>query len=293
MKFFYFYFQNAANNPRLHGDIILQQSEVSHWQVEGEGSMQEIRSVCSCTCNSCNPFQQINRRETDINPLDQEDNEFQTVCGDNIAGLRCSSTMRWYSTESLRMTSPGRGIAIAPSTPEHEQKQLVWTAKKAISVHDLQAATFVEDHLDEASQNSMNNEVLLNSSNHMNRLMPPTTPISRLSSKSGDTIRLSKDKSATDVTSRADNNEFNGIDEDSLNENLCNSTGSNHRRESSSSHNNNTWRFISSFRRSARKILPHRHKRIPTTCTESYALDEINSIHLISLQNLDDNRIPL
>lgn len=291
--FFNFSFQNAANNPRLHGDIILQQSEVSHWQVEGEGSMQEIRSVCSCTCNSCNPFQQINRRETDINPLDQEDNEFKTVCGDNIAGLRCSSTMRWYSTESLRMTSPGRGIAIAPSTPEHEQKQLVWTAKKAISVHDLQAASFVEDHLDETSQNSMNNEVLLNSSNHMNRLMPPTTPISRLSSKSGDTIRLSKDKSATDVTSRADNNEFNGIDEDSLNENLCNSTGSNNRRESSSSHNNNTWRFISSFRRSARKILPHRHKRIPTTCTESYALDEINSIHLISLQNLDDNRIPL
>ena len=230
----------------------------------------------------------------DINPLDQADNEFQTVGGDNIAGLRCSSTMRWYSTESLRMTSPGRGIAIAPSTPEHEQKQLVWTAKKAISVHDLQAASFVEDRLDEASHNSMNNEVLLNSSNHMNHLLPPTTPISRLSSKSGDTIRLSKDKSATDVTSKVDHSEFNGVDDDSLNENLCNSI-ENNRRESSSSQNNNTFkkRFISSFRRSARKILPHRHKRIPATCTESYALDEINSIHLISLQNLDDNRIPL
>ena len=43
---------------RLDGDVILQQSEVLHWQAEGAGSMVDIRSVCSCTCQSCNPFQQ-------------------------------------------------------------------------------------------------------------------------------------------------------------------------------------------------------------------------------------------
>ena len=275
----------------MHGDIILQQNEVSHWQVEGEGSMQEIRSVCSCTCNSCNPFQQINRRIIDLNPLDQDDNEFQTVGGDNIAGLRSCSSMRWYSTESLRCG----GMTIAPSTPEHEHKQLVWTAKKAISVHDLHVTTSLEDDpLESTSPNSMNNEVLLNS-NHMSRLLPPTTPVSRMSSKSGETMRISKDKSANDVATREDNNDYEGMDDDSLNESLCNSGHvlPSNRPDSSNSQNNNTWRFISSFRRSARKILPHRHKKIPTTYTESYALDEINSIHLISLQNMDDNRIPL
>eukprot|EP00095_Tigriopus_kingsejongensis_P000486 maker-scaffold233_size243130-snap-gene-0.12 protein:Tk00486 transcript:maker-scaffold233_size243130-snap-gene-0.12-mRNA-1 annotation:"two pore potassium channel protein sup-9" len=54
--------QAAALDVRLDGDIILQQSEVLHWQAEGAGSLEEIRSVCSCTCNSCNPFQQINHR---------------------------------------------------------------------------------------------------------------------------------------------------------------------------------------------------------------------------------------
>jgi hypothetical protein len=256
--------------------------------------MQEIRSVCSCTCNSCNPFQQINRRQIDINPLDQDGNQFRTVGAENIGGLRCSSTMKWYSTESLRMTSPGRGMTIAPSTPEHERKQLIWTAKKAMSVHDLQAATYFNDPIEPISPDSMNNEILL-SSNHMSHLLPPTTPVSRVSTKSGDTMTMSKDKSATDVASKEDNNEFIGMDEDSLNESLCNSGQviSSTRADSTSSQNNNTWRFISSFRRSARKILPHRHKKIPTNYTESYALDEINSIHLISLQNLDDNRIPL
>ena len=55
-------FQAAAQHVRLDGDVILQQNEVLHWQAEGAGSMEEIRSVCSCTCNSCNPFQQINSR---------------------------------------------------------------------------------------------------------------------------------------------------------------------------------------------------------------------------------------
>ena len=50
--------QAAARSVRLDGDVILQQSEVLHWQAEGAGSMVDIRSVCSCTCQSCNPFQQ-------------------------------------------------------------------------------------------------------------------------------------------------------------------------------------------------------------------------------------------
>ena len=45
--------------------MILQQSEVLHWQAEGAGSMIDIRSVCSCTCQSCNPFQQVNVRDHD------------------------------------------------------------------------------------------------------------------------------------------------------------------------------------------------------------------------------------
>lgn len=55
-------FEAAARSVRLDGDVILQQSEVLHWQAEGAGSMVDIRSVCSCTCQSCNPFQQINLR---------------------------------------------------------------------------------------------------------------------------------------------------------------------------------------------------------------------------------------
>ena len=107
---------------------------------------------------------------------------------------------------------------------------------------------------------------------------------------------ISKDKSSTDVGHKEECNVHQDMDEDSLNNDSLHNSGhvmSSNRPDSPSSQNNNTWRFISSFRRSARKILPHRHKKMPTTCTESYALDEINSIHLITLQNMDDNRIPL
>jgi hypothetical protein len=50
--------QAAAHNVRLDGDVILQQSDVLHWQAEGAGSMEELRSVCSCACDTCivNPF---------------------------------------------------------------------------------------------------------------------------------------------------------------------------------------------------------------------------------------------
>ena len=124
--------------------------------------MQEIRSVCSCTCNSCNPFQQVNRREMDINPLDQDNNEFNTNRADEMGDLRCSTTMRWYSTESLRTTSPGRAMTMDPNSPDLEYgKQLVWMAKKAISVHDLHRAEALRECLSPTSPDSMANEVLL------------------------------------------------------------------------------------------------------------------------------------
>ena len=123
---------------------------------EDEDSMEEIKSICSCTCNSCNPFQHINRRKIHINPLDQFDNDFQTIFGggENMAGLRCLSNMKWYSTESL---VAGRDMRIGPNTPEHEKKELIWTAKKAISIHDLKAATTLDDQLEANSTESMNN----------------------------------------------------------------------------------------------------------------------------------------
>ena len=49
----FFSFQNAAQTVRLDGDIICQQNEVRPWQAEpvggGSGSVEDIRSVCSCT----------------------------------------------------------------------------------------------------------------------------------------------------------------------------------------------------------------------------------------------------
>ena len=41
---------------RLDGDIICQQNEIHHWQAESNGSFDDVRSVCSCTALSCDPF---------------------------------------------------------------------------------------------------------------------------------------------------------------------------------------------------------------------------------------------
>jgi hypothetical protein len=59
LTFIQLVFQAAAQNVRLDGDIILQQNDVLHWQAEGAGSLEELRSVCSCACDACiyNPFQ--------------------------------------------------------------------------------------------------------------------------------------------------------------------------------------------------------------------------------------------
>ena len=84
---------------RLDGDIICQQNELHHWQAEGTGSFDDVRSVCSCTALTCDPFhiraksrlKRQNRRDT-LGTLETED-----IGG----GTRCSTTMKWYSTDSL------------------------------------------------------------------------------------------------------------------------------------------------------------------------------------------------
>ena len=84
-----------------------------------------------------------------------------------MAGLRCLSNMKWYSTESL---VAARDMTIGPNTPEHEEKELIWTAKKAISIHDLRLATALDDQLEANSTNSLNNEVNMYSNHFFNSI---------------------------------------------------------------------------------------------------------------------------
>ena len=91
--------QAAAQNVRLDGDIILQQNDVLHWQAEGAGSLEELRSVCSCACDACiyNPFQRSSERARDSHNPDCANNMIPLTDGN-----RTSTAMRWYSTDSLR-----------------------------------------------------------------------------------------------------------------------------------------------------------------------------------------------
>ena len=85
-----------------------------------------FRSVCSCTCNSCNPFQQINRRlgEDGVPGIDDGSLEFGGSEGR-------STKMRWYSTDSLRTRAE---YIETPTDPPQVQRK---TVKKADSIHDL------------------------------------------------------------------------------------------------------------------------------------------------------------
>ena len=115
--------QAAAQNVRLDGDIILQQNDVLHWQAEGAGSLEELRSVCSCACDACiyNPFQRTSERARDShNP--NCNNMIPLI--DGSGPTRASTTMRWYSTDSLRTSAtaaatPGGNYTSRPTTPAH------------------------------------------------------------------------------------------------------------------------------------------------------------------------------
>lgn len=128
--------QAAALNVRLDGDIILQQNEVLHWQAEGAGSLEEIRSVCSCTCNSCNPFQQINHRY-------QEDHFASFTKARTKSKRKYSQASRWNSQTSMLTHSERDRGGGTPTTALDDccdyKERLRQT--KADSVHDLRRST--------------------------------------------------------------------------------------------------------------------------------------------------------
>ena len=87
--------QDAAHTVRLDGDIICQQNEISPWQAnDGSGSKEDLRSVCSCTAVGCNPFL-LHRKGR----LKERRNTLETE--ETLGGTRCSTRMKWYSTDSL------------------------------------------------------------------------------------------------------------------------------------------------------------------------------------------------
>ena len=136
--------QDAAHTVRLDGDIICQQNEISPWQAnDGSGSNEELRSVCSCTAVGCDPFhlRQKRRLKERRNTLDTE-NE---TLGDGI-GLnetRCSTRMKWYSTDSLHTShrSPLKQscdhLKIEPVKARVAGVHAVPRSEKAGSLHDL------------------------------------------------------------------------------------------------------------------------------------------------------------
>lgn len=165
--------QAAAQNVRVEGDIIRQQNEVLNWQAEGAGSMQDIRSVCSCTCNSCNPFQQINRRlgqedkesayaygcqRSDIgNEEDFSDEEFEDSHSDENGEEE--SKGRWVSTDTMR-TPPCAGHDAAAAaggqvtrqankgkknrSPDKTNRKRGKVFAKAESIHDIYRGQFLD-----------------------------------------------------------------------------------------------------------------------------------------------------
>ena len=156
---------------RVDGDIIRQQNEVLNWQAEGAGSMQvrslhegslllkevkvvfscrqDIQSVCSCTCNSCIPFQQINRRLGQEGCADDEgydgfddidDNEtVEERLEDKHAKKKRGGGKKgkWASTDSLR-TSQAGSRAMTPVS----NKRRVFA--KAESIHDIYRGQFLD-----------------------------------------------------------------------------------------------------------------------------------------------------
>ena len=102
--------QAAARSVRLDGDVILQQSEVLHWQAEGAGSMVDIRSVCSCTCQSCNPFQQGRTKPAGFEP----------ACRSMFVNVRVNVKMliQYLIEGTYISTYTGRGCIAIPRLQE-------------------------------------------------------------------------------------------------------------------------------------------------------------------------------
>ena len=124
-----FFFQNAAQTVRLDGDIICHQNELQ--QAETNGSYEDVRSVCSCTALNCDPFHlkaksRLKRQSRDT--LNTEDID---------VGTRCSTTMKWYSTDSLHTAQ--RSPIFVPetccSTSDVNNDNHVQSKKNLVIIH--------------------------------------------------------------------------------------------------------------------------------------------------------------
>ena len=105
-------FQNAAHTVHLDGDIIHNQNEIRPYYAEGQssGSVEDVRSVCSCT--AFDPFRIKARRRLKKAARAARNQRRGTMeTEDTLGGTRCSTTMKWYSTDSLH-TKPQSPVAV-------------------------------------------------------------------------------------------------------------------------------------------------------------------------------------
>lgn len=104
--------QNAAHTVHLDGDIIHNQNEIRPYYAEGQssGSVEDVRSVCSCT--AFDPFRIKARRRLKKAARAARNQRRGTMeTEDTLGGTRCSTTMKWYSTDSLH-TKPQSPVAV-------------------------------------------------------------------------------------------------------------------------------------------------------------------------------------
>ena len=107
-----YFLQNAAHTVHLDGDIICQQNEIRPYYAEGQssGSVEDVRSVCSCT--AFDPFRIKARRRLKKAARAARNQRRGTMeTEDTLGGTRCSTTMKWYSTDSLH-TKPQSPVAV-------------------------------------------------------------------------------------------------------------------------------------------------------------------------------------
>ena len=62
--------------------------------------MEDLKSVCSCTAISCDPFHIKAKRQL------RKSRRRDTLETEETLGTRCSTRMRWYSSESLGQKTP-------------------------------------------------------------------------------------------------------------------------------------------------------------------------------------------
>ena len=108
-------FQNAAQTVRLDGDIICQQNEIRPWLAEGgSGSVEDVRSVCSCT--AFDPFHIKAKRRLKKAAKAARKRRGTLETEDTLGGTRCSTTMKWYSTDSLHTNTQRSPVAVQVHT---------------------------------------------------------------------------------------------------------------------------------------------------------------------------------